>query len=345
MLQILIGFLLFLSINSKNLKVGPVILSTEGKYTLSNILDATTRVKNYILEKKEIPNLVRVLNDELDIAQFTYLMGKTIINIDNVNPETKVSPIKLTSPSSPYNYKIQLSLSEYINAIYRVNAYCEEIGTPPAYILSNSMEIGYREYLFGFSEILDYYKTNNNLPLTYVFDSSVYSESLKEVYYKNGINENNTEGDVSKYITRENNRCKINNNIRKKARELTNDKSTDLEKAYAIFNFVKNKITNENYQNSRKGASKTLVNGSGNCCDKSNLIVALCRASNIPVRYVHGQCKFNNGNVNEHVWTQILLNNVWYVADSTFEGNSLGFIRNWDYQKFSDLHIYDLLEF
>ena len=52
-------------------------------------------------------------------------------------------------------------MSEYINAIYRVNAYCEEIGTAPAYILSNSMEIGYREYLFGFSEILDYYKTNN----------------------------------------------------------------------------------------------------------------------------------------------------------------------------------------
>ena len=60
--------------------------------------------------------------------------------------------------SSPYNCKIQLSLSEYINAIYRVNSYFEEIGTAPAYILSNSVEIGYREYLFGFSEILDYYK-------------------------------------------------------------------------------------------------------------------------------------------------------------------------------------------
>ena len=50
--------------------------------------------------------------------------------------------------------------------------------------------IGYREYLFGFSEILDYYRTNKNLPLPYVFDSSVfYSQLIKEVYYKNGINE------------------------------------------------------------------------------------------------------------------------------------------------------------
>ena len=104
------------------------------------------------------------------------------------------------------------------------------------YVLSNSVEIGYREYLFGFSEILDYYRTNKNLPLTYVFDSSVfYSQLIKEVYYKNGINEKNNEKDVSKYITRENSKCKIDNNIRKKARELTKDKSTDLQKAKSLF--------------------------------------------------------------------------------------------------------------
>ena len=57
MLQILIGFLLILSINSKNLKVGPVILSTEGKYTLSNILDAATRVKIIFWKKKKFPTL------------------------------------------------------------------------------------------------------------------------------------------------------------------------------------------------------------------------------------------------------------------------------------------------
>jgi len=170
---------------------------------------------------------------------------------------TQKLKIKLTSPSSLHDCKIKLSLSEYINAISRVNKYCEEHGAAPAYVLSNSVEIGYREYLFGFSEILDYYRTNKNLPLTYVFDSSVfYSQLIKEVYYKNGINEKNNEKDVSKYITRENIKCKIDNNIRKKARELTKDKSTDLQKTNAIFNFVKNKIDYENYYDSKKVLQK-----------------------------------------------------------------------------------------
>ena len=39
--QLVIGILLLLTINS-----------TEGKYTLSDILDASTNFKNYILKKK-----------------------------------------------------------------------------------------------------------------------------------------------------------------------------------------------------------------------------------------------------------------------------------------------------
>ena len=40
--------------------------------------------------------------------------------------------------------------------------------------------------------------------------------------------------------------------------------------------------------NSKKYISGTLSQGQYNCSDQANLLVALCRAAKIPVRYVHG---------------------------------------------------------
>ena len=75
-----------------------------------------------------------------------------------------------------------------------MNKYCEEHGAAPAYVLSNSVEIGYREYSFGFSKILDYYRTNKKLPTNNDFDSSVFESDL---YFATGINQRKTESDVS----------------------------------------------------------------------------------------------------------------------------------------------------
>ena len=337
MLKLFIGVLLLLSINSK-------------QYNLDDILDAATRDKNYVLNNKALPNIVRVVNDQLPIVQFTYVMALTIRNIHEGNPETPVSPISLTSPSSNHDCKLQLSLSEYIDAINRVINYCEEHGAAPAYVKSKSIEIGYKEYSFGFSNILDYYRTNKKLPENNKFDSSVFddyndpeSHTNPDLYFAKGINQKKTESDVSNYISAENNRCKRDQTIINKARELTNNKNTNLEKANAIFKFVRDNIGYVKYYNSQRGATKTLVMRGGNCSDQANLLVALCRASKIPVRYVHGlDCKFSTG-VYGHVWAQILIDNIWYAADPTSVKNSLGHINNWNYKSYSFNGIYALL--
>lgn len=301
MFKILIGLLFLISINSK-------------EYNLANILDASTRVKNYVTKNKNIPKFVGVANDVLNIAQFTYVMGITIRNINDGKPENLVSPIELTSPSSLHECNhLKLTLSEYIDAINRVVKYCEEHGAAPAYVKSKSIEIGYREYLFGFSIILDYYRNNQRLPTDNEFDSSVFRNSdyinpgeVNELYFAKGINEKKTESDVSKYIKNQNKFCAKSTNIVQKAKELTKNLKTDLEKAKAIFYFVRDKISYVRYDNSLRGASKTLSFMGGNCCDQTNLLVALCRSSNIPIRYVHGlNCRFNSG-VYGHVWAQIL---------------------------------------
>lgn len=149
--QLIFGILLFLTINS-----------TEGKYTLSNILDASTRVKNYVLKYKDLPKIVVVASDEVKMVQFTYLMAVAIKNIYENKKEDKISLIKLEAPTSLHQCNKKVDLKDYIDTIGRIIKFCKEKGAAPAYVTSLSVEIGYREYAFGFSKILDYYHDKNN---------------------------------------------------------------------------------------------------------------------------------------------------------------------------------------
>ena len=162
--------------------------------------------------------------------------------------------------------------------------------------------------------------------------------------FKKGLNQN-TKLSVSKYKY-----CggypKITKAIKKLSKKLTSKYSTKLEKATAIFNYVRDNLGYSYYANSKKGAAKTLKTKRGNCCDHSNLIVALCRASKIPARYAHAKgCRFGSGFTTGHVWAQIYVNGRWYSADGTSYRNSLGHIKNWNTKSYKKLRIYRNIPF
>ena len=122
------------------------------------------------------------------------------------------------------------------------------------------------------------------------------NQVIKGVYQAKGINQKNSESNLTPYKNRENTHCQRTSNVVHKAKDLIRNKNTVLEKATALFNFVRDKIKYTYYDNSLRGASRTLSLSSGNCCDQANLLVAMCRAVGIPVRYVHGlRCKFSDG--------------------------------------------------
>ena len=346
--KLIVGTLLLLTINCD--------------YTLNDVLDAATRVKNYVLKHKDIPKIVKVASNEVSMVQFTYVMGIAIKNIHDNKKENKISTIKLEAPTSLHECNKKVDLKDYIDAINRVINYCKNNGAAPAYVTSNSVEIGYKEYAFGFSKILDFYKKDKQLPLYNVFDSSVFDgsdptptpgpkdtgEKIPGVKFLKGINEKNTESDINKYITSSNSACHINEAIKKKARELTQGKSTPFQKARAIFNFVRDRIAYKGYDNSIQGAGKTLLLGRGNCCDQTNLLVALCRASKIPARFSHGLNTYfylAGKTYGGHVWGQILIGKIWYAADTTSNRNSFGTIVNWNINKFDRLRQYINLPF
>ena len=199
----------------------------------------------------------------------------------------------------------------------------------------------------------DYYRTTNDKGIAYMkvkltgnayrvyfsFDNNgIYgpssSSSILNVIdpsgqFKKGLNQN-TKLSVSKYLTG-GGYAKITKSIRQLSKQITGKYKTKLEKATAIYNYVRDNLGYSYYANSKKGAAKTLKTKKGNCCDHSNLIVALCRASKIPARYSHARgCKFGSGVVTGHVWAQIYVGGRWYSADATSYRNSLGHINNWN---------------
>ncbi|MBR4396922.1 MAG: hypothetical protein IKS93_03610, partial [Methanobrevibacter sp.] len=162
--------------------------------------------------------------------------------------------------------------------------------------------------------------------------------------FKKGLNQN-TKLSVSKYLYG-GGYATITKSIRALSKKITGKYSTKLEKATAIFNYVRDTLGYSYYSNSKKGASRTLKTKSGNCCDHSNLIVALCRSSKIPARYAHAKgCKFGSGLTTGHVWAQIYVNGRWYSADGTSYRNSLGHISNWDTKSYYRLRIYRNIPF
>ena len=185
-------------------------------------------------------------------------------------------------------------------------------------------------------------------------NNSIYGPSKKSLnlevinpsgQFKKALNQN-TKRSVSKYLYG-GGHARITKAIRKLAKKITKKYKTKLEKAAAIFNYVRDNLDYNYYANSRRGASKTLKMKAGNCCDHANLIVALCRASKIPARYGHAQgCRFTrSGDVEGHVWAQIYVGKRWYSADGTSYRNSLGHIENWDTRHYYSVYTYKNIPF
>ena len=138
----------------------------------------------------------------------------------------------------------------------------------------------------------------------------------------------------------------LNAEIKALAKQLTQGKTTTWAKAQAIFNYVRDNIDYEYYANTKYKATGTLSKKRGNCCDHANLVVALCRAADIPARFSHAKnCRFRSGLVTGHVWAQIYVDGVWYTADATSKSNKLGNIQNWNTNSFTNLNQYIHLAF
>jgi hypothetical protein len=112
-----------------------------------------------------------------------------------------------------------------------------------------------------------------------------------------------------------------------KANEITTGKTTDLEKAKSIFEFVKSNIEFYRFGAESKGALYALQN-KGDCTEYAALIVAMCRASKIPAR-LNGvmvmKTDTGSAGTDNHNHAEVFLSDYgWVPAEATFKSASFG---------------------
>jgi transglutaminase-like putative cysteine protease len=250
-----------------------------------------------------------------------------LYNIDN--------PVKAQGDS----IKGKLSKKAYTVYAYRVYKYIKKYKVAPNFVSTKIGRISYQTFIFEWSKILS--KSSKSLPSKLTISVSkgssinkylpTYSDDPKKILPANI----DPDDPLYQYLIATKN-CQVNDpELVKLANSLTAGKSSQWDKAEAIFEWLNNNIGYSFYYNTKYGAKKTLQKGTGNCVDTSHLLIALFRASGLASRYVHGECTFtSSGKTYGHVWVEVVIDGKWIVADATSLRNSLGVIKNWNTKKY-----------
>ena len=316
-------------------------------FRFKDIVNASSRLRTYVEKNHKLLATIEVNGYKMNITSFAYLLAKAV---DNVN-SNKTSNIALVDVKSNYsnsgNSSIngKLTKAQYIKLSDTLASFIESNGRVPYYITTTIGKVSPNLYIFGLSKTLDFYSDNNRLPNSLTLNAKDVGEgsssggggAVNGSQFKKGLNEaqelNSTQ--LAQYLKASGNDA-LNAAIKELAEDLTAGKTTVLAKAKAIFNWVRDNIDYEYYADTKYKATGTLSKKRGNCCDHANLIVALCRAAEIPARFSHGKnCVFSSGLNTGHVWAQIYVDGVWYSADATSSRNEFGNIKNWNTNSFT----------
>ena len=357
-----------------NLKKGsyPIVVSYAGsKYYGSSklsktikIVDPSISISKIVTAAKDLKLRVEYINilnksytvtidnRKYTIDEFAYLMSGALTNI-NKGSKANVVIKDLSNNYNSSGSKIsgKLNKTEYLKLAKGVIAFVDSNKRIPNYKTTSLGKMEANLYVYTFAAALNYYGNNNRLP-SYVTVKTSYvrggysisiSQNGKILNYRQIFDSD----EFAKYL-KTGGKSALNDAIKKKAKELTAGLSSPKAKANAIFEFVRDDIKYSFYTNSLKGAKGTLSSKSGNCCDKANLIVAMCRSVGIYARYSHAKnCKFASGLNTGHVWAQVYdpISQTWYTADATSRRNNLGQINNWNTKSYSEPKNYVLIPF
>ena len=295
-----------------------VKISPAQMFTIDQIKSAATSVKSYVETNHGLPNYVTIGSVQVKMTDFLRLLIIGTINVNNnSNAQISLQTVNTAAVPAENITRGNLTKANYIDIANRVKAFIDANGALPNYATTTLGKMGYESLIYLYSKVLAYDSTNKALP-NYVSVNSWSTVSTVPV-----------PAELQQYL-KETKNCQVTNSqIQALAKSITSGKSSTYDKAVAIFNWVRDNIAYSFYYNSAKGAVGTLTSRSANCCDTSNLLVALERAAGIPAEYVHGYCKFSDGWYG-HVWTKIWVNGKWYTADAISSSNTFGVINNWN---------------
>ena len=314
------------SYSSKFTTVGAI------SFTITQIKNAAASVKSYVESNNRLPTYVTIGTSQITMPQFLQLLVTSLLEINSGTS----APVVLGSVSNPTNstgsYMYgNLYKTGYLSVAQTIKTFINSNNKAPNYISSSLGDIQYESLIYIYSKILNYYKTNSNLPSYVLVDSSVTNTTIPS--------------SLQSYLQATTNCQVTNTSIKSLAASLTSGKTSAYDKAVAIFNWVRDKIGYSFYYNTKYGAVGTLNAKTGNCVDTAHLLIALERAAGIPARYEHVYAQFSSGTWYGHVIAQVWVDGKWYNADATSYSNTFGVIKNWNTSTATIYGTYATLQF
>ena len=293
------------------------------------------------------------------MPEYLYLASKTIQHQHKKNDAEIKVKYNVKNPKKPTgtNVNLKISSNSYFKHATRVANFISKHSTAPNFLKLGSAKIQYQTLIYAFAEALTWSKANGNkLPSSISINVKKTSKlnkylpryttaSKDKTVSSKRLNMDYDGESLEQYLSSSKN-CQVNDKeIRSLSDQITKRHKSTYDKAKAIYDWVKDKISYRFYYNTKYGAKKTINKKIGNCVDQSHLIIALSRAAGIAARYVHGRCDFLSGNTYGHVWAQVKVGNTWYVADSTSSKNSFGIVNNWNTNSYRLNGFYSSLKF
>ena len=314
---------------------------------INDILTGAVNLKNYYSNNGALPKTVTAAGHAFTLSEFLYLMAQATYQIGNSNTSAIkcIYGVKDASSTTADSINAQLVKKDYLTLANNLATYIKKNNQAPNYASSTAGKINYNVLVDVFSRILAFYKNNDNYMPNYVTVIQG-SQSSSSSYTIGGMNVRNTITNLDPYYKSTTN-CQVNNAaIKNVVNSLTAGLTSDKEKATVIYNYVRDQISYSFYYDTRYGAAGTLNARTGNCVDQAHLLVAMYRTAGLAARYEHGTCYFTlSGSTYGHVWTQVLIDNVWVVGDPTSNRNSFGNVVNWNTNSYTHKAYYASLPF
>ena len=314
---------------------------------IKDILTGAVNLKNYYSNNGALPKTVTAAGHAFTLSEFLYLMAQATYQIGNSNTSAIkcIYGVKDASSTTADSINAQLVKKDYLTLANNLATYIKKNNQAPNYASSAVGKINYNVLVDAFSRILAFYKNNDNYMPNYVTVIQG-SQSSSSSYTIGGMNVRNTITNLDPYYKSTTN-CQVNNAaIKNVVNSLTAGLTSDKEKATVIYNYVRDQISYSFYYDTRYGAAGTLNARTGNCVDQAHLLVAMYRTAGLAARYEHGTCYFTlSGSTYGHVWTQVLIDNVWVVGDPTSNRNSFGNVVNWNTNSYTHKAYYASLPF
>ncbi|MBC7118702.1 MAG: hypothetical protein H5T38_07100, partial [Methanobacteriaceae archaeon] len=194
----------------------------------SEILSAAKRLKSFIENNKRLPNYVTVSDQDLGVAQFLELMLKVLIQINSgqTSPLIPRTVTEAPNPSGPATG--QITKSEYIQVANKILNFITAYDRAPNHATTSIGSVSYPKIVYAMSKILTFYNENNRLP-NYVTITELSGQT--------------SNSGLGQYLVATAN-CQVNDpSIRSLAAQLTAGLTSEWDKAKAVFNWVRDKIS------------------------------------------------------------------------------------------------------